>query len=85
MAEQFPPLSAATLAAANQVGAWLAQDDLALLLGELPRLQDTPEGYGPRGKDFISHVTFPPEILDAWRQLREDAQLAGALQARTLG
>ncbi|HGO4276622.1 TPA: hypothetical protein MA365_004950, partial [Klebsiella pneumoniae] len=24
MAEQFPPLSAATLAAANQVGAWLA-------------------------------------------------------------
>lgn len=57
----------------------------ALLLGELPRLQDTPEGYGPRGKDFISHVTFPPEILDAWRQLREDAQLAGALQARTLG
>ncbi len=57
----------------------------ALLLGELPRLQDTPEGYGPRGKDFISHVTFPPEIRDAWRQLREDAQLAGALQARTLG
>ncbi len=57
----------------------------ALLLGELPRLQDTPEGYGPRGKDFISHVTFPPEILDARRQLREDAQLAGALQARTLG
>lgn len=55
-----------------------------LLLGELPRLQDTPEGYGPRGKDFISHVTFPPEIRDAWRQLREDAQLAGALQARTL-
>ena len=31
MAEQFPPLSAATLAAANQVGAWLAQDDLATL------------------------------------------------------
>ncbi|WP_242013462.1 hypothetical protein, partial [Klebsiella variicola] len=23
--------------------------------------------------------------LDAWRQLREDGQLAGALQARTLG
>ncbi|MDU5053038.1 MAG: YdcF family protein, partial [Klebsiella variicola] len=37
------------------------------------------------GKDFISHVTFPPKILDAWRQLREDGQLAGALQARTLG
>ncbi|NRE94530.1 YdcF family protein, partial [Klebsiella variicola] len=31
MAEQFPRLSAATLTAANQVGAWLAQDDLATL------------------------------------------------------
>lgn len=62
-------------------GLWPVARYLGLLLGELPRLQDTPEGYGPRGKDFISHVTFPPEILDAWRQLREDGQLAGALQA----
>lgn len=66
-------------------GLWPVTRYLALLLGELPRLQDSPEGYGPRGKDFISHVTFPPEILDAWRQLREDDQLAGALQARILG
>ena len=65
-------------------GLWPVARYLGLLLGELPRLQDTPEGYGPRGKDFISHVTFPPEIIDAWRQLREDGQLAGALQARTL-
>ncbi|VTM14646.1 protein ydcF [Klebsiella pneumoniae] len=71
--------------AGGGAGLWPVTRYLALLLGELPRLQDTPEGYGPRGKDFISHVTFPPEILDAWRQLREDAQLAGALQARTLG
>lgn len=56
----------------------------ALLLGELPRLQDTPEGYGPRGKDFISHVTFRRRS-SMRRQLREDAQLAGALQAHTLG
>lgn len=71
--------------AGGGAGLWPVARYLALLLGELPRLQDTPEGYGPRGKDFISHVTFPPEIIDAWRQLREDAQLAGALQARTLG
>ena len=31
MAEQFPPLSAATLAAANLTGGWLAQNDLATL------------------------------------------------------
>lgn len=71
--------------AGGGTGLWPVTRYLALLLGELPRLQDTPEGYGPRGKDFISHVTFLPEILAAWRQLREDTQLAGALQARTLG
>lgn len=70
--------------AGGGTGLWPVARYLGLLLGELPRLQDTPEGYGPRGKDFISHVTFPPEIIDAWRQLREDGQLAGALQARTL-
>ena len=59
-------------------GLWPVTRYLGLLLGELPRLQDTPEGYGPRGKDFISHVTFPPEILDAWRQLREDVHCRGA-------
>ncbi len=31
MAEQFPPLSATTLAAANLTGGWLAQNDLATL------------------------------------------------------
>lgn len=71
--------------AGGGAGLWPVTRYLALLLGELPRLQDSPEGYGPRGKDFISHVTFPPAILDAWRQLREDDRLAGALQARLLG
>ncbi|WP_323116830.1 YdcF family protein [Klebsiella quasivariicola] len=71
--------------AGGGTGLWPVTRYLALLLGELPRLQDTPDGYGPRGKDFICHVTFPPEVVDAWRQLREDARLAGALQARTLG
>ena len=71
--------------AGGGTGLWPVTRYLALLLGELPRLQDTPDGYGPRGKDFICHVTFPPEVVDAWRQLREDARLAGALQVRTLG
>lgn len=31
-------------------GLWPVTRYLALLLGELPRLQDSPEGYGPRGK-----------------------------------
>ncbi len=66
-------------------GAVAGRPPLALLLGELPRLQDTPEGYGPRGK--TSSATSPSRRRSSMhrRQLREDAQLAGALQARTLG
>lgn len=63
--------------AGGGAGLWPVTRYLGLLLGELPRLQDTPEGYGPRGKDFISHVTFPPEIRDAWRQLRRTPSLPG--------
>ncbi len=50
MAEQFPPLSAATLAAANQVGAWLAQDDLATLPA-LPQVDDGGAGRQRRDPD----------------------------------
>ncbi len=56
----------------------------ALLLGELPRLQDTPEGYGPRER-LHQPCHLPAGDPRRRRQLREDAQLAGALQARTLG
>ncbi len=71
--------------AGGGAGLWPVARYLALLLGELPRLQDTPEGYGPRGK--TSSATSPSRRRSSMprRQLREDAQLAGALQARTLG
>lgn len=66
-------------------GLWPVGRYLALILGELPRLQDGPQGYGPLGKDFIAHVDTPPRIVSAWRQLREDSLLTHALGERTLG
>ncbi|GAB6855114.1 YdcF family protein [Asaia astilbis] len=45
-------------------GSWTEERYLSLLLGEIPRLHDTPEGYGPRGKGFIGHVEIPQGILD---------------------
>lgn len=66
-------------------GLWPVGRYLALILGELPRLQDSPQGYGPLGKDFIAHVDMPPRIISAWRQLRDDSLLAHALGDRTLG
>jgi uncharacterized SAM-binding protein YcdF (DUF218 family) len=63
---------------------WPVERYLSLLLGELPRLQDDENGYGPRGKGFIAHVEIPAEVQAAWRILREDALLREALSSRSL-
>jgi len=44
--------------------AWSIARYLSLILGEVPRLHDTADGYGPKGKGFIGHVDIPPGILE---------------------
>lgn len=39
-------------------GLWPVERYLSLLTGELPRLRDDSDGYGPRGRDFIVHAIF---------------------------
>ena len=56
-------------------GLWSVGRYLSLILGELPRLRDDAQGYGPRGKDFIVHVEIPDEIEAAWQQLAAEPQL----------
>ncbi|MGU3522656.1 YdcF family protein [Enterobacteriaceae bacterium C23F] len=63
---------------------WPVERYLSLILGELPRIQDDENGYGPRGKGFIAHVDMPEKVQSAWRQLREDALLQEALASRSL-
>jgi len=41
----------------------------ALLLGEICRLRDDEQGYGPRGADFIDHVDIPGNVMDAYQRL----------------
>ncbi|CZT10453.1 hypothetical protein WAI453_012077 [Rhynchosporium graminicola] len=43
-----------------------------LVNGEIPRLRDDRNGYGPNGKEFIVHVDVPAEIEDAWGRLKEE-------------
>lgn len=50
-------------------GMWDMERYISLLLGEIPRLKDDPEGYGPQGRNFIAHVEIPPEVMDAWENL----------------
>ncbi|STD42197.1 Uncharacterised protein [Edwardsiella tarda] len=42
---------------------------MSLLLGEIPRLRDDAQGYGPRGRDFIAHVDLPDEVEAAFQRL----------------
>lgn len=46
-------------------GMWDMQRYINLLMGEIPRLRDDANGYGPLGKGFIAHVDIPPQVLAA--------------------
>ncbi|KAF3347762.1 Alpha-1,3-mannosyltransferase alg-2 [Verticillium dahliae VDG2] len=50
----------------RKAGLWDMRRFLDLLVGEIPRLRDDENGYGPRGKGFIGHVDVPVEVEEAW-------------------
>ena len=52
-------------------GMWDMERYISLLLGEIPRLSDDENGYGPKGKNFISHVEIPYEVKEAFEGLCE--------------
>lgn len=51
------------------LGMWNMERYLTLLMGEVPRLVDDENGYGPRGKGFLAHVNVPDEVRSAWGRL----------------
>lgn len=53
-------------------GMWDMERYVSLLLGEIPRLTDDENGYGPAGKDFIAHVDIPERVKQAFEALREE-------------
>ena len=45
----------------------LSQDAvMQLRMGEILRLSDDEDGYGPNGKGFIAHVEIPMEVRNAF-------------------
>lgn len=54
----------------NIWGMWEMERYISLLLGEIPRLSDDKNGYGPAGKGFIAHVDIPEEVRKAFGELR---------------
>lgn len=56
--------------AQNIHGMWDIDRYVNLLMGEIPRLTDDADGYGPRGKNFIAHVDVPTEVRAAHAALQ---------------
>ena len=52
--------------AEDVLGMWDMKRYISLLLGEIPRLRDDAQGYGPNGSGFIAHVDIPPEAEEAF-------------------
>lgn len=51
-------------------GMWDMRRYISLLMGEIPRLVDDAEGYGPNGKGYIAHVDVPSEVHEAFEVLK---------------
>lgn len=52
-------------------GMWTVDRYVNLLMGEIPRLADDADGYGPMGKDFIAHVDIPEAVSEAFEALKK--------------
>ncbi len=48
---------------------WDLKRYIKLVLGEIPRLKDDVNGYGPYGRDFIVHVDIPKSVESAYNRL----------------
>ncbi|KAJ5344825.1 hypothetical protein N7452_002829 [Penicillium brevicompactum] len=53
---------------------WSQTRFLELITGEIPRLRDDKDGYGPRGRGFISHVDVPGDVEAAWSRLQSTSR-----------
>ena len=59
-------------------GMWPMERYVSLLLGEIPRLTDNAQGYGPMGRGFIAHVDVPEAVTAAYRALQRYYEVRGA-------
>lgn len=58
-------------AAAGGPAIWERERFVSLVLGEVRRLRDDQDGYGPRGRNFIDRVDLPPAVLGAYGNLTD--------------
>jgi len=54
----------------NINGIWNEQRYFELIIGEIPRLTDDGNGYGPCGKNYIAHIDVPQQIVEQYHILK---------------
>ncbi|WP_370674335.1 YdcF family protein [Pleomorphomonas sp. PLEO] len=64
---------------------WTPERFLSLLAGEIQRLTDDQNGYGPRGKGFLPHVDIPDDVEAAWRHIMRSGKFDSSALRRTPG
>lgn len=52
-------------------GMWSMERYITLLMGEIPRLTDDENGYGPKGKNYLPHIDIPEAVSDAFDELKK--------------
>jgi uncharacterized SAM-binding protein YcdF (DUF218 family) len=57
--------------APERAGRWPMERFITLVMGEIPRLRNDENGYGPTGKGFIVAVDIPPAVEAAYDRLLE--------------
>ncbi|MFC4770402.1 YdcF family protein [Enterococcus hermanniensis] len=50
---------------------WQTDYFLSLTLGEIRRLQDNEQGYGPKGTAYIPHVDLPDDVLLSYQHCQK--------------
>lgn len=50
---------------------WTTEYFFSLVLGEIPRLRNDKEGYGPKGHRYIDEVVIPEKVEEAYARLNK--------------
>lgn len=50
---------------------WDIDRYITLLMGEIPKLTDDENGYGPKGTSYIAHIDILEDIKNAFLSLKQ--------------
>ena len=59
-------------------GMWDMDRYISLIMGEITRLTDDENGYGPKGKGYLAHEDIPPDVRNAFDKLLEQYEVRTA-------